>query len=301
MLTYTKRRDRFGKLSGDDSSTNLTFGDELMNDADRRILGRKNWPFLKKVLNFTTTASQGTLTIPHKVKQINNIFLVAGNTRYDMIEITSRDRWVDITATPNDEATYPDYFYIRGNTVEFYPKISTAGNTLTVEYVARQKDLTVDDYTTGAVSDIANGATTVTGSGTTWTSQMAGRFIRITDGDAAGSGDGEWYEIASVTNTTTLELNTNYRGTTIASGSANYTIGQVSLLPEEYQMISVYEALENYFMSGQNPKMERADRYKQMRIDMEDELNAVFGSASTSVVIEDDKHIMINPNLTITQ
>lgn len=301
MLGYTARRNRFGKLTGDDSSTNLTLGDELMNESDKRILGLRNWPFAKKTMNFTTTTNQSTLTLPHKFKKINSIFLLSGSTRYQIKEITSRDEWVRITSTPGDSATYPDYFYVRGTTIEFYPIISTASNTLTVEYIARHKDLSVADYTTGTISAIANAATTVTGSGTTWTTQMAGRFIRITDGNSTTtSGDGEWYEIASVTNSTTLVLNTAYQGTTISGGTATYTIAQVSLLPEEYQVISLYEALEEYFMSSQDPKMEQADRYKRMKDEKIAELIEVFGNATTSVVVEDDDVIDKNPNLFVT-
>jgi hypothetical protein len=162
MLTYTKRRNRFGKLTGDESSSNLTLGDELMNDADRRYLASKVYNFGLVTRNFTTTANQSSLTLPHSVRKVNNIFLLIGSTRYDMTQIHSREKWIELTLTPNDSATYPDYFYVQGSRIEFYPIISDASNTITVEYVKRQKDLSVADYTTGTITAIANGATTVT-------------------------------------------------------------------------------------------------------------------------------------------
>lgn len=300
MFTYTIRRNRFGLLSGNNSSGNLTLGDGLMNDADRKYLAKRNWPFKKKLMNFTTTANQSTLTLPANFQKLNNIFLLAGSTRYDMTEVTTRDEWIRITSTPSDSALYPNYYYIRGNVIEFYPIISTASNTLTVEYSAKQKDLSIADYTTGTITTIANGDTTVTGSGTSWTSQMAGRMIRITDANAAGSGDGEWYEIASVTSATVLELNTNYQGTSISGGSATYTIGQVSLLPEDYQIISLYDALEDYFASGQDTQLEQSDRYKRKKDELLEDLIRVYGAASDDPVIEDDDIVKLNHNLFVT-
>ena len=100
MLTYTKRRNRFGKLTGDESSSNLTLGDELMNDADRRILASKVYNFGLVTRSFTTTANQSSLTLPHSVRKVNNIFLLIGSTRYDMTQIHSREKWIELTLTP---------------------------------------------------------------------------------------------------------------------------------------------------------------------------------------------------------
>ena len=293
MLGYTSRRNRFGSLTGNSSASNLTVGDDLMNDNDKIIIAKRPWTWRKKTRDFTTTANQSSLTLPQQVEKVNSIFLLSGSTRYPVKEISSRKKWIELTQTPSDSAVYPDYFYVRGNVVEFYPQISTASNTLTVEFVARQKDLSVADYTTGTITAIANGATTVTGSSTVWTDQMVGRMFRITD----GTGDGEWYEIASVTSNTELELASAYQGTTLAAASANYTIIQTSLVPEEYQAISLYWAVSDYFMSGQNPKMERADRWKRKGDELYQDMLRNYSSATMDNAIEDNDIIeYINSN-----
>jgi len=74
----------------------------------------------------------------------------------------------------------------------------------------------VAPYGTGTVS-VTNGSTTVTGSGTSWTSGMAGRHFRLSNAIP-------FYKIASVTDATHLELFSAY-GSNDAAGQA-YTIFQ---------------------------------------------------------------------------
>ncbi|MDI6788028.1 MAG: hypothetical protein QME51_06630 [Planctomycetota bacterium] len=80
---------------------------------------------------------------------------------------------------------------------------------------------TVARYKTGTVS-VTNGSTTVIGSGTTFTSAMAGRKF-VVDGDAVA------YKIATFDGITQVTLETQYRGTT--NTSTNYSIYQ-----DEYKL-----------------------------------------------------------------
>lgn len=69
---------------------------------------------------------------------------------------------------------------------------------------------TVAPYETGTVT-VSNGSTTVTGSGTTFTSAMVGRKIRINNEPA-------YYRIASFSSTTSISLETPYQGS-LTSGN----------------------------------------------------------------------------------
>src|SRR3990167_3489225 len=64
---------------------------------------------------------------------------------------------------------------------------------------------TIANYIEGTVT-VTNGSRTVTGSGTTFTSAMVGRFLKL-------SRDNDIYEILAVTNSTTLVLKQPYIGT----------------------------------------------------------------------------------------
>jgi len=76
---------------------------------------------------------------------------------------------------------------------------------------------------------------------------MVGRYIQIANTTAANGGDGFWYEIGSYTSATSIGLTKPYEGTAIAAGSATYTIGQVPVIPEAYQMAIVYRATALYW------------------------------------------------------
>jgi hypothetical protein len=94
-------------------------------------------------------------------------------------------------------------------------------------------DFTIGDYTTGTITSIANGATTVTGSGTAWTSSMVGSQIVIST-----PGDNNFYTIASVTSTTIFELAQPYNGTTISAATVSYNIKKIWYnLPYNYDKL----------------------------------------------------------------
>jgi len=76
---------------------------------------------------------------------------------------------------------------------------------------------------------------------------MVGRYIQITETNAANGGDNFWYEIGGWTDATHITLLTPYEGRSISAGAATYTIGQVPVVPEAYQMAIVYRAVALYW------------------------------------------------------
>lgn len=72
-------------------------------------------------------------------------------------------------------------------------------------------------YSTGTVT-INNGATSLVGSGTTWTSAMVGRYVLL---------DGLWYEITAFTDTTHITISTyqgdNLSGSTYVLATVNFS------------------------------------------------------------------------------
>lgn len=258
MLTYTQRRNLAGKLSSDSSSANLTLLDTLLNEGDRKVINSKPWGFREKTITKSTVASQQFYYVGYG--RVRNVTVTIGTTRYTPVEVRTREEW-DYLNQSTTESNTPEYYFVGDGRVGFYPTPSSATtNAITVNLLQGHKDLSIADYTTGTITTTSG--TTITGSGTTWTSQMAGRWIQITDSNTANTGDGEWYEISSVTSTTVLELVSPYLGTAITAGSAAYTIGQTSIIPSDHQIISVHYSLEQYFSYVQ-PEKERAALAKE--------------------------------------
>lgn len=303
MLTYTSRRNLFGDLCNNSSSATLTIADRLMNDSEKRIISAKDWPFLWRQYTKTTTASTQAINLPAYTSHPQSIYVTVGSYRYSPKEISNRSEWdkLNETVTTSD---IPEYYFIYDGQLLLHPTPSSSSNVVTFNARRIARDLNIADYTTGNITTVATSGstTTVTGSGTTWHTGMIGRYIRITDGDAANtlSGDHIWYEIASVPSSTTLTLTRTYGGTAISGASASYTIGQVSLIPEPHNLLPVFDALNIYFTSIE-PDSNKAQLYANKYENGYAQMVRDFGS-KVDVVLDDGNGYNENfdPNLHIS-
>jgi hypothetical protein len=275
MITYTTARNLLGTLTGDSGTTNLTTLDQLHNEAIREVITAKPWGFRQKSTVLDTIASQQFYNLPADCGKVLNTTVLNGTTRYTPKRLKSREEWDRLNQTTNFTSNIPEYYFVFGKTIGFYPTFSSAtDDAITINYEREQKDLSITDYTTGNILTATSGSTAIVGTSTSWTAQMAGRYLRISDSDTANKGDGYWYEIASVATTTTLTLVAPYSGSSIAVGSASYTIGQTSIIPEDHQMAPIYRALDNYFSyikpapdRAQLAKNDYANAMRRMQID----------------------------------
>lgn len=278
MLTYTSARNLLGSLSGDNSAANLIVLDTLYNESIRKVVSLKPWSF-RQASRIQSTETDNVHNLPGDCGKVVNITVTIGTTKYSPRRIKSREAWDRLTQTTNT-SNIPEAYFIFGKIYSFFPGPSSAtANAILVSYQREHKDLSIPDFTTGNIVSITNGTTTVTGSGTAWTSPMAGRYIRITESSTANTGDGYWYEIASVTSATVLELVNPYNGTSIAAGSAAYTIGQSSMIPEDHQMVPLHDTLNQYFTYVQ-PEPDRATLSKNAFADGIRSMNADCGSTA---------------------
>lgn len=297
IYTYTTARSYYGKLTNNSSSGNLTDGDEIINSEIGRVLSVRPFPFLDRETTTTTVANQQYVEVPANFRKIKTVRVQQGTTNYHPKEVPSRQFWDNLNSVTASSYTSnaPEWFYLFNGRVYIWPTPSVAGTTTVYGRIGFNR-LNIADNTTGTITTATTGSTTVVGSGTSWHALMAGRFIRITEADSANSGDDEWYEIASVTNTTTIVLVKPYLGASIAAGSAALTIGQTIPLPDGYQEIPIYRAVQIYYS-----KIDQARyvHFKNMADGLEGGLIGDHGSATDSVVIEDGDDGIINPNLTV--
>lgn len=298
MKSYTESRNLFGTLTKNTATANLTFGDQMMNDAHRHICSLRDWYFLHRTRTMTTTTSTQFKALPYDVDQVESVYVTVSSKRYTPKLITSREQW-DLLNVISVTSDIPTYAYVYDGQLGLWPIPATSSNVITVNAKVRVIDLSVADYKTGSVSAIANSATAVTGSGTSWTERMGGRWIRMTMSDTANTGDGLWYEISGVSSTTALSLVRSYGGTTIAAGSAAYTIGQMWLLPEDFQDLPVYAAAASYWLKESDAK--RASGFQEMYENKLKALKEQRNAPITDLVMDDGiNRQIINPNLTIS-
>lgn len=284
MISYTKALTFYQNLTEDDSAKNTALFDIVYNEKIRNILSSWKWSFLNKQETQATAASQQFYNLPYNFKKLNSLTVLVSATRYPPKEVKTREEWDLINATAGTESTIPQYYFIFDGQVGIYPTPTDTSGTITINYKIRVKDMGLADYTTGTITTAVNGSTTIVGSGTSWTAKMADRRIRITDSNTANTGDGEWYEIKSITDATHLVLKKKYEGISIVAGSATHTIGQISVLPEDYQMLPVYGAVFDYWaQQNDNRAIIYDTKYKEMLKDMK----KMFSSQSDNPVLDE--------------
>ena len=286
MLTYTTARNLYGSLTNNTSTTNLTLGDILINNSIRRVTSSHNWPFLEKTSTLKTVASQNYVDLPQNVEKLYTFYVDIDDQLYQATELASKDDFDSLGITC--ECSYPLYYHVFDRKIYFWPTPSTADYDVVITYKQRITDLDTADYTTGTLA-ITTSTAAVTGSGTTFTADMVGRYLVTTDR--------VWYRISAFTSATAITLDRNYIGSTITG--ATYTIGQISLVPEDFQILPVYEAVMNYWaMQGEASRMQM---YQALFNETYQNLKREHSSKSTKVRVDTliDKPID-NPNLYIT-
>lgn len=256
MKTFTELRNltaKYSNVSTTDTSAMDTI-DSNINDSIRTICNLQGGKlrFLEATKDMTTEAGVDTYQIPNGFRKLIDMYIYSGSgsssdTIYTPEMVFDPTKWARILQARYGSSSTPYFTYVENTTFKINPVPSVTGNKITLRGRLRVRDLTIPDYTTGTVVSVANGGTAVVGNGTTWTQDMVGRYMQITNTTAANGGDGFWYEIGDWTDATHITLLKPYEGTAIAAGSAAYTIGQCSVVPEAYDVGIVYRSTALYW------------------------------------------------------
>lgn len=245
MIDWDSSQTIAQNLSSDTTSSTLTILKQMENIGYKLVLSELGRTVTEKTTSDTdivTVASQQFYDLPMDCLFPKTITVKVGSIRYHVIECEDQESW-DLLNQNTQTGDIPQAYFVRpsfgvgGSTLGLYPKPSSASNPIVVIYEVIDKDLSVDVYATGTVT-FTNADATITGSGTTFTSAMVGRYIYC-------SNDGFWYRIITYTSATSIEIERNWAGTTTAGLTTN--IREIFALPEEMQILPVYFALAHYF------------------------------------------------------
>lgn len=294
MKSYTTGRNLAGIWTKNSVASNLLYLDQTANDAYRHLCAMKDWPFLEATRTLSTKAATQFLPLPYDCNQVREISVVptGSSTRYTPKLSPSREHWDQLNLTPIT-SNIPEWYFVFAGQIGLWPTPVSAGNIITVVQKCRVIDLQFADYITGNITTAASvtGLTTITGSGTTFTAQMVGRQIQI-----AGTGDSEWYEIGGFVSTTSLTLVHTISADFSAQTNA-FTIGQMGLLPEDFQDTPWKKASQIYWEKEADKRsVSFMNGYNADVLD----LIHTWSSATTDMVIDSGQNAaIINPNLTI--
>jgi hypothetical protein len=284
-ISYTEARNYAGKITKDESSSNLSFLGTGINNSVRRRLAGYHYPFLEETNTDTTVANKRNYAKPANIGKLSTVKITVGSYTYTPKEAPSRMFFDKITETART-SNIPEWWYEYNGDVNFEPIPSSNGNIISFFGKKKLKDINAADYTTGTIS-LTNGSATVTGSGTTFTSEMVGRYLK-------SNNEGIWYKILSFTSATSITLDRTYQGAT--ASNLSYTIAELIPLPDGFEDLPVYDAVSEYFMT-QELDIQKAMYYKSRADELEIRMKREYGSKTDQVEINGIDYQIDNPNL----
>lgn len=204
-------------------SDTLTFLRKQINTSSRFIHAYiSNYETQDIEKTSTTVADQQFYHYPPGLNHIESIQVTVGGVDYTPEVVESESTWKWINSSDTDTSAWPRFIYPRRDDFGIWPTPNDA-YTITFNGNYIPKDMIAEDYSSGTVVVAQNGVT-VTGTDTTFTALMVGRWFRATD-------DGDWYRIAAFGSTTSLTLESTFEGSSV-SGSA-FTVGESPEIPME--------------------------------------------------------------------
>lgn len=266
-------------LSSDDSTAKATFFGTQINVATGKILHQMGLYLYEEDGTLTSVADQQQYELPVRNIRVKEVTYTSGDTPYVVREISDDQQWLKLNEITDYTATWPEYYRIVNDKIEFFPTPSTSDDTITVRGEYRFKAMDRDNYTTGTVT-MVNGDATVEGAGSpawsTATNIEAGDWFKVNN-------DGYWYKIDSITDADTLELDKDYEGT--AGSALAYTIGEQALGAwEDLHELPVWWALMQYY-GGPREDRSQYTHYKNLWDEGWDMVKNTYSKETSSNVI----------------
>ncbi len=297
MKTYSGYLAGVPRIINNSLADNLTWGMEVVMDSLRYLTTK--YYFNERSYTTTTIAGQQFYNLPPQVKKLLNVTVSIGSVLWQPKECPSREYW-DALNVIQFTQDFPSFFFVFNGQLGIFPTPSTTGNVLTMNYKTRIIDLSQSDVTNFTATSsptvsITASTSMVASTSPVFLNWMTNNWIRVPFSSTnSASGDNQWYQINLVASPTAVYLKNNYSGTTISG--AGFTVGEVPILPEDYQDLPLYR-LGIIYYTTRYPDLARAQQYQALWDTGEAKLNEEFGSKTQNVVLTDTNQEVVNPNL----
>jgi hypothetical protein len=195
---------------------------------------------------------QQSYRLPANISKLKTTSITIGQLVYQAYPVNSVQEWVKVNALPYT-ASYPAYFFLYNNELQFWPIPSQTGYIITLYAQINTPDLSYADVTgTVASSGTSVGSNIVTASGSPFSVFPQGVDLTFTNLQfvaAPPSGDGLNYPIQEFTSNTSATLLKPIVYSPSQTGTGTFTIGQYPLLDGDFHDAILYGALRTYFSS----------------------------------------------------
>ena len=309
MKSYTQGRNLAGVWTKNTNTSNLSYLDQTANDAYRHICAMKDWSFLEQLRTMASIGGQQFYPAPWDCSQVKELSVtVSSNITYTPKLSPSRAHWDQLNLSKFTSDVPEWYFIFGGNSgagmqIGLWPTPASSTNTINVTQKCRVVDLQFADYTTGTITAttvLSSGYTTVTGSGTGWTSGQSGLWLQIVPTAAGNGGDGQWYLVTGANGLgsgSDLTLATAYGSTPLVAASANYILAQMPLLPDSFHDTPWAKAAQMYWMKEDDERS--AGFESKYDADIFDLIRTWSAPGGDYVIDTGDDPQIINPNVVI--
>lgn len=277
MLIWDDAKTTSQRLAQDTSTDGVAFLDLMMNVGYKDVLETLGRQVTEKQMRTTLVVDQRNYQVPPDTIRPTQLKIIDGTTIEPVYEEPSETKWSYITSGNTGGKPcrwhYRPRFGVGGGLLQLDP-IPSSAYVLELTYEATERDLSQAKYTTGTIN-LTNGSASVSGSGTVWTDDMVGRYLRVTGSE----GQRVPYRIQTVGSGTSLQLEQKYHGAT--DTGLSYEIFEMFNLPEDAHMLPVYYALWQWWDSKGNST--RAARYENMYTVKRDELRESHSNLTADV------------------
>lgn len=182
-------------------------------------------------VNGVSAMSSPYIPYPPGEITIDGVFITVGSVNFPLRIIDTTMGWEQLNAILIQASALPQFYFPRRDDFAIWPiPQGTYQGTLLYHY--RDRNLSVDDYSTGTVS-LTQNSNVVAGSGTTFTSAMVGRWFTVTDTTVPGQG--YWFRIQNQVDSTHVSLWNNWPNAN--ASSVSYRIGESPEIPEEGHIV----------------------------------------------------------------
>lgn len=288
-LTFTDLSTKFQRLTKSNNADVLTQGQQDMNIGYHLFNAQLARYYTQKQEFASLVANQQLYQTPvDSIRIITATVLVSNTFTPPLQEVRDEYEWRLITSYTY-ATNWPAWYRVLGNdTISLWPVPSqSVTNGLRYIYQPQDHDLSIADVTstsTDLTVTVANGSTTVTASGSAFTTDMVGLWFQVT-----GQVDLTWYEIVGAT-PTTLTLKSKYIA---SSGSSKaWRVGQLSIIPQEYSDAPLQYGLYQYWSAqGDEPRSQlHLGNFNRMVKSCKEE----YSSSNSSSVIADGDNEALN-------
>lgn len=249
----------YKRFTKDSSSANETIGKDRIQHIYNQLAEQVGNQIVEKTKYGDLKDGQRSYLLPpdYIMGSLKDIRVKVSSQWYPVDTTENNDLWHMYATNSTDEANIPKLARVMNNDGQLYLELDPIPDTDLTDALEIVFDGYLDPlsfpniYATGTIS-VSNGGTTITGSGTTFTSSMARRFIKPT-------GAKYWYEIKTFNSTTGLTLVNNYQEATVSG--VTFQIAELLRLPTGLHYAPVYGAAEIYYRPTNGKK---ADEYSSM-------------------------------------